>query len=62
MVLSYAHKFDLIWITEIKTGWKISVPGFIVYQNTDKENCHRGGIALLVKSYLQDQIEQVDLG
>ncbi|ELT92110.1 hypothetical protein CAPTEDRAFT_206625 [Capitella teleta] len=40
--------FDLMWISEVKTGIKVSVPGFITY-NVDLLNSHRGGIILLVK-------------
>jgi hypothetical protein len=50
-----------MWISEVKTGMKVSIPGFITYHNVDVENCHRGGIILLVKHRLTPFILNVDV-
>lgn len=60
-MLNYAQTFDLLWISEIKTRMKISVPGFETYYNVDLKNSHRGGILLLVKHRLVPFINHIDL-
>lgn len=59
-MLRYVHKFDLIWISEVKTGLIVTVPGFDVYSNIDNTNCNRGGIILLVKHRLKPYVSCVD--
>ncbi len=60
-VLKYILEFDAVWILELKTGTDIQIPGFCVFRNIDETCPHRGGIALLVKNYLQPYIDQVDI-
>jgi hypothetical protein len=55
------HKFDLIWISEIKTSLVISVPGFMAFHNVDPKSSHRGGIVLLVKQNLVKWISRVQM-
>ena len=60
-MLRYAHMFDVLWLTEIKTGLSISVPGFVAYSNPDERNPSRGGIVLLVKTHLEKFVTKVDM-
>ena len=59
-VLKYALNFDVIWLSEIKTIQRISVPGFQVYHNVDVKAGHRGGISLLLKHWLIPFILNID--
>ena len=53
------EKYDVIFLTEIKTSQKILCTGFTVYQNSAKKG-HRGGIALLIKPHLAQFINNLD--
>ena len=52
-------KYEVIFLTEIKTSQRISCTGFKVYQNSAKKG-HRGGIALLIKPHLAQFIKNLD--
>lgn len=53
---------DIIFISETKTNLNITVPGFVVYQNNNgnDNSAHRGGICVLIKNYLQNDIKSID--
>ena len=58
-VFKWCLNHDVIFLSEIKTNIEFNVPGFTtIIGKTKKPN--RGGIALLVKHYLQDKIVKVD--
>ena len=52
--------FDVVWLLEIKTSAKITVPGFCVFQNSDPANPKRGGVAMLIKHRFVQYIVKVD--
>ena len=60
-LLNYAHSFDILWLSEVKTGLSVYVPGFVTYQNINKDCSHRGGIVLLVKHSLVKYVKMVDV-
>ena len=56
------NQFDIIGLNEIKTGMRISFPGFIAYKSRVRGGVHRGGTVLLIRRALQQQVLQVDTG
>ena len=53
--ITYIIQFDIVFLSEIKSSRPISLPGFSVAAQCS-ENGH-GGVALLIKHYLQNQIK-----
>ena len=60
-LVHYVQSFDLIWLSEVKTGLRVSVPGYVTYQNVNMEHSHRGGIVLLVKNMFVSFVSYVDM-
>ena len=48
-------------LNEVKTGLNISFPGYVTYMSIDKKAPHRGGTAVLIKSYLEKLIISIDI-
>ena len=58
-VLEWLHRHDLVVLSETKTAKLAHIPGFIpILAKT--ENSSRGGVALLVRSYLSSDVYNVD--
>ena len=60
-ILSFVLNFHIVWLLEIKTTAKISVPGFYTYQNPSMYSGKRGGVAMLVKYSLLNFIKFVNM-
>ena len=61
-ILNLIINFDIIWFLEIKTGTKFTVPGFVPIYNPSKLKSSRGGVVMLVKSYIFPTITSINTG
>ena len=58
-IWNFIINFDLVWILEAKKYYSLSVPGFSVYRNDSKVGQKRGGVVLLLRSYLNQYIKKL---
>lgn len=58
-VFCLLHKFDIIWISEIKTNLQIHLPGFYSYRNVSTRYSNHGGIILFIKNELNIYVKEV---
>ena len=56
----YFTKFDIIWISEIKTDFNIHLPGFHNYRNTSNRYSNHGESFCLIKNELETCIKDVE--
>ena len=52
----------MFWISETKTYFNLSVPGFDAYKNVSAAGMVRGGVVMLMKSYLRKFVKEVNMG
>ena len=57
-MLKWLNGFDIVFISEVKRRVK-TVPGFTVFE-AKNEKYSRGGLVLLVKSYMVHNISKMD--
>ena len=50
---------DVICLFELKTPLEINLPGYKTFRNHNTTNNHRGGCAILIKNYLQDNLQSI---
>lgn len=43
-------QYDIIALNEVKTHLPVCLPGYVSYMSYDKDNSHRGGTTVLVKT------------
>ena len=60
-VLKFLHKYDIVWILEVKYIATTRIPGSIVYHNASQGGSHRGGVMLLVKYEIKKYLLSVKL-
>ena len=60
-IFDFVQTFDIIWFSESKTYFNLSVPGFMVYGNVSPVGMKRGGVAMLVKHKQKDFISSVNM-
>ena len=53
--------YDIVCLNEVKTSINISFPGYVTYMSINKSVPHRGGTAVLIKSYLEALISSIDV-
>ena len=58
-VLDWISSHHIIFLSELKTGWQFSVPGYVVIRKTEGNNMHRGGVAVLVKNYIRNYVKNI---
>jgi hypothetical protein len=58
-IINWFLEHDIVFLNELKTRLKFSVPGFSVYR-AKTVNPHRGGVAVLIKNYLEEYLTSVD--
>ena len=59
-ILRFIMEFDVIFIQESKRYFHLNVPGFNVYTNVSTAGQHRGGMVMLLKCYLSDEVLNVN--
>ena len=59
--LDFILQFDMIWLSETKKCFNVSVPGFHVFYNPSKSGSHRGGIMLLIRNKLLEYVKCIDM-
>ena len=60
-ILNFLLESDIVWISETKKCFNVSVPGFRVYYNMSKSGAHRGGIMVLIKDSLLEYVKCIDM-
>ena len=58
-VLDWISSHHIIFLSELKTGWQFSVPGYVVSRKIEGNNMHRGGVAVLVKKYIRNYLKNI---
>lgn len=61
-ILQFVMTFDIVFLLEAKQYFSLTVPRFNVYANVSRVGQHRGGVVMLVKCKLTDDIINVDTG
>ena len=51
----------MIWLSETKKCFNVSVPGFRVFYNPSKHGSHRGRIMLLIKDKVLEYVKCIDM-
>ena len=57
-VIKALSKVDVIWLSELRSDFDIHLPGYRSFRNSVRYPNH-GGIILLIKDYLSDQINEI---
>ena len=61
VILKFISKNDIIWLSETKKCFKVTIPGYSVYYNPSKSGNHRGGIMLLIRNKLNEFVKCIDM-
>ena len=61
LYFGFVSQSDMVWLSETKQCFNVSVPGFKVFYNCSKHGAHRGGIMLLVKDKLLEFVQCVNM-
>ena len=57
-VIKALSEADVIWLSELRSGRDVHLPGYRSFINSVRYPNH-GGIILLIKDYLSDQIKEI---
>ena len=60
-ILNFVLQSDMVWLSETKKCFNVSVPGFRVFYNISRSGAHRGGIMLLIRDRLLEYVKCVDM-
>ncbi len=53
-------EYDIIAISETKTKLPVNLPGYVSYQSKVAGTAERGGMVVLVRNYLADNVYDID--
>ena len=57
-ILKLFSKYDIIFLSELKTNLTVHLPGFESYRNSKRYSYH-GGICVIIKNHLSTQISMM---
>ena len=59
-ILEFVMDFDIVFILESKMYFNLNVPGFTIYTNVSSAGKHRGGVIMMLKSRLSNDVLSVN--
>ena len=60
-IFDFVQGYDIVWLSEAKEYFHLSVPGFMAYCNISPTGMNRGGIVMLVRNKLKGFINNVNM-